>query len=257
MERDNFKKSNEKLTTNHIDYMESYKNNVYVCMNQKGHTIRSLAEVAGVPLSTLNSFLYGKPADAKLSTTIKLARALGVTVDELVGCETINPEERMALAQSRELPDKNRYLIKWFINSQYEKARKNTNINKIDVMIPTVGNGNRMCLSEVFEEVDVSNICDVVLANVFMGVRIIIEKYMPFYTPYDTILIANDRKAKPYEHCLYSRNGVFYIARRVFEGEKTKLLDIRDGKFRCYEEEMDELLGYIVCVYHNEHMWKK
>ena len=156
MERDILEKFKLKYVTNRDNYMESYKNNVLMSMSEKGYTIRKLADVADVPLSTLNSFLYGKPTDCKLSTTVKLARALDVSIDELVGCETIKLEERVALSQARGLPERVRYLIRWFVNFQSSKMKNSEKTEILDVMVPSIRPGSKSYPSQHFEQIDIS-----------------------------------------------------------------------------------------------------
>ncbi len=241
-----------KYATNRDNYMEAYKDNVLLAMSEKGYTVRKLAEVSDVPLSTLNSFLYGKPTDCKLSTTVKLARALDVSIDELVGCGTIKLEERVALSQSRGLPDRLRYLIRWFINFQANKTKNNKNTEILDVMIPSVRPGSQLFPTQNFEQINISYLPHEIRTKIFMGIRIVTENYMPFYTPYDSILIANDRDSKPYEHCVFIKDGEFGIGRRVIEDGKVKIYSIRDDKFRFFENEADEIIGYIAGVHYND-----
>ena len=46
-------------------------------------TIKDISEESSIPFSTLNTFLYGNSKDIKLSTAVKLAKALNVSIDEL------------------------------------------------------------------------------------------------------------------------------------------------------------------------------
>ena len=73
------------------------------------------------------------------------------------------------------------------------------------------------------------------------------EHYMPIYSPYDIILIANDRQPHPNENSLIRIDGYLYIANRKIENGVAKYYSIRDGKFRINESEIDEHVGYIAC----------
>lgn len=53
--------------------------------NAKGLSVRRLSEDSGVPVRTIEDIQ--KRGDCKVSTAIKLARALGVTLDELCQSE--------------------------------------------------------------------------------------------------------------------------------------------------------------------------
>ena len=71
---------------------------------------------------------------------------------------------------------------------------------------------------------------------------------MPFYSPYDTLFIANDRPPKPFEHAVIRAGSYLFIAKRKFEKGTTKYYSIRDGKYRLSESDIDELIGYVVCT---------
>ena len=71
---------------------------------------------------------------------------------------------------------------------------------------------------------------------------------MPTYSPYDILLIANDRNAKINENVLIRTDGNLFIAKRKVENGIVKYYSIRDGKFRLSEDEVDEVIGYIPVV---------
>lgn len=51
---------------------------------ERGWTIRQLADAADIPLTTIESILYGYSKNPGILTCMKIARALGVSVEELV-----------------------------------------------------------------------------------------------------------------------------------------------------------------------------
>ena len=71
------------------------------------------------------------------------------------------------------------------------------------------------------------------------------EHYMPTYSPYDILLIANDRDAKANENVLIRTDGNLFLAKRKAKNGIVKYYSIRDGKFRLNEEDIDEVVGYI------------
>ena len=71
---------------------------------------------------------------------------------------------------------------------------------------------------------------------------------MPHYSPYDILLIANDRNPQGHEDSLLRIDGCLYIARRKIENGVAKYYSIRDGKFRKNEDDVDEVIGYIAYV---------
>ena len=83
------------LTANQNDYMSSFRKNIDLYVSDKDITLSDIAEEADIPFSTLRTFLYGNASDCKLSTAVKLARAFGVSVDEIVEIGRASCRERV------------------------------------------------------------------------------------------------------------------------------------------------------------------
>ena len=112
MENEKLKKMSMNLCANKHDYMKSFRKNVDMYISEKDITLREVAEIADMPFDTLKNFLYKDSADCKLSTAVKLARAFNVSIDELIGAETINEVSRKSIAICRNLPDNETHLIR-------------------------------------------------------------------------------------------------------------------------------------------------
>lgn len=89
MKKDRIKEISTHLSVNRVNYMLSFRGNLHEFLNEPDMTVYKLADEANLPYSTLNSLLYGNSNDTKLSTAVALARAFGISVDELVGCGTM------------------------------------------------------------------------------------------------------------------------------------------------------------------------
>ena len=72
------------------DFMKSFRTNLDKFLQEKEITYSNLAEEAGISFSTLKTLMASSGKDCNLSTAIKLAKALGITVDELVGAGTMS-----------------------------------------------------------------------------------------------------------------------------------------------------------------------
>lgn len=234
------------LCSDKQNYMRSFRKNVDMYVSEKDITLREISEVADMSFDTLKNFLYKDSVDCKLSTAIKLARALQVSVDELVGAETIPRLTMESIQMCRNLPDNDVFLIRWFIR-YLDKLNNDTEPNKryISVMeLECNGNGNLKITSNYRKE-DITELDSEVKGKVFFGITMPCDHYMPHYSPYDILLIANDRPPKMNENCLIRVNGLLHIAKRKCECDVAKYYSIRDGKFRLNETEIDELIGYI------------
>lgn len=258
MDEKRLKVLSRQLIVDPDNYMHSFRTNVDMYVAQKDITIREISDEANISLNTLNSILYGNVKDCKLSTVIALARAFHVSLDELIGCGTISPVVQECLQIVRELPDNSVYLIQWFIKHQEKLLQGYPDRRMISVMHPECqGNGNLKPANE-FTPLNINDIDSSIRSKVFIGFQLTCDHYMPKYSPYDILLIANDRKPKFRENCIILVEGYIYIAQRREEEENGKKIakyySIRDGKLRLYEDEIDELVGYIAAVHTSDHL---
>lgn len=252
MQKEKIQKVSRKLSIDRENYMDSLKKNLDMFISETDLTIKSLSEAADIPLSTLNNILYSNLSDCKVSTIVRLARALHVSVDELLGSGTLSDGERFSLASARILPEHSRYLIQWFIHRQLEiqnsSERKSNKIIPI-MSLDTDSTGN-LHTTNNYHKLDITHLPDDKRPQIFLGIKLGCDYYMPYYTPYDTLLIANDRKPKSNENSvIIYGNQVFIAHRKVeYEGnqEIAKYYNIRNDRFFVNEEDVDEVIGYII-----------
>lgn len=255
MDNENLKKISYNLVTNSTNYIESFRENIYIYLKESNTTIRELAEKANIPFDTLKGFLYRKDVkDCKLSFAVSLARVLGTSIDELIGAEVLDSLTRERLAICRTLPKHSLYLVQWFIR---EQKRLNDEFSPkkgkvVSVMQPLYVNG-RLNPTNVFEPLNIDILSDNVKSKVFMGIRITCEDYMPHYSPYDTLLLANDREAYIQERCVILYYGKILIVTKTERIENDKkiieYIGIRDKNIIIKEQDVDTIIGYVVCTY--------
>ena len=246
MENEKLKKMSLNLCADKHDYMKSFRKNVDMYISEKDITLREVAEIADMPFDTLKNFLYKDSVDCKLSTAVKLARALNVSIDELIGAETINEVSRESIAICRNLPDNAVYLIRWYIryidslNKKNEPHRRYVSIMELECN----HNGN-LKMTTNYPHIDITDIGEEYRSKVFFGITMPCDNYMPIYSPYDILLIANDREPHINENSLLRIDGQLRIAKRKVENGSAKYYSIRDGKFRIDEKDVDEVIGYV------------
>lgn len=246
MNKEKLKKISKNLSANSDDFMSAFRKNMFMYIDEKDITIKDISEESCVPFSTLNTLLYGNSKDIKLSTAVKLAKALNVSIDELIGAETINEVSRESISICRNLPDNALYLVRWYIRYIDSLNRKNEP-NKLYVSIMELEcshNGN-LKITTNYRHIDITDIGEEYRSKVFFGITMPCDHYMPTYSPYDILLIANDRSAKISENVLIRIDGNLFLAKRRVENENAKYYSIRDGKFRINEDDVDEVIGYI------------
>lgn len=254
MKDENLRKLSKNLVTNNTDFMRSFRHNLLMYVGEKDISIHDIAEEADISFETLKSLIYGDSKDCKLSTAVALAKALGVSVDELVGADTIEPVVKESISITRNLPDNYVHFVRWAIR-YYERMleEKKVSSKAVNVMLPVCSNEGNIVLTNNFEVRDISKIKEFVRPKVFMGIKLPSDAYMPIYAEEDILLIANDRLPMPNENSVIIYGGFMWLAKRRLDvcenGEKRACFySIRDGKFRVAESDIEELIGYVADV---------
>ena len=246
--KDKLKKISKNLTSDGNNYMSAFKKNIDMIIDNKCLSLKNLAEISDVPYKTLTNFLYGNSKDCNLSTVVKLAKAIGISDDELIGADTIDRTSRESLAICRNLPNNALYLVRWYIryidslNKKNEPHRRYVSIMELECN----ANGNLKITSN-YRHIDITDIGEEYRSKIFFGITMPCDHYMPTYSPYDILLIANDRDPYINENSLLRIDGQLRIAKRKVENGIAKYYSIRDGKYRIDEEDVDEVVGYIAC----------
>lgn len=234
------------LVKNNVELPDIFRGNLLRLSAEKGMSMASVANESGVPLNTLNSFIHHVSNDMKVSNVARIAKSLDVSMDELVGADTLPELTKESLSICRNLPDNDLMLVRWFIRCLADLNDKNEpNKRYVKVMLPEEDNDGNCKLVSRFENMDISDLREPLRSKIFMGFKVISDYYMPYYKPNDVILIANDRPAKFNEHILVRVGDFIYIVKRISENGIGKLYSIRDNKYRVDESEVDEIVGYV------------
>lgn len=231
------------------EYIDNVRQNLFKYINSHGTSVRAIAEAAQLPIPTLSSILYGKVSDCRLNTLIALAKALNLSIDELVGLGTMPPIVYESVNICKELPEHARYAIVWYIKHQqavHNMQPKGSHI--VSVMHPRINNNGNLKISGLYSTIDISGMDKEVCRKVFWGIQLEVGFYMPYYSPYDILLIANDRNPTIAENSVILLDDNIFIAKRQVEDGIVKFYSIRDKKFRVLESECQEVIGYIAAV---------
>lgn len=246
IKKEKLQETARKLTADKQNFISALRRNLYLYLENKEITLNSLSEASDMNPSTLKTFLYGNAKDISLSNVVKLAKALGVSIDELVGADTIPELSRESLRMCREMPENDLMLVRWFIRCLYDLNSQNEpNKRYVKVMLPEEDNNGNCKLVSKFENVEITDLEEPLRSKIFMGFKVISDYYMPYYMTGNTVLIANDRPAKTSEHVLVRVGDYFFIVKRKTENGVAKLYSIRDDKYRIDEADTDEIVGYI------------
>lgn len=246
IKKEKLEEISKKLTINKDDFTKAFRYNLGLYIKDNDISLSDISNDADIPWNTLNSFLYGKSNNVRIDNVVKLSKALRVSIDELVGADTIPELSIESLRMCRELPDNDLYLVRWFIRYLYNlNSQSEPNKRYVSVMDVECNYNGNLKITNRYKKVDITYIDPEIKGKVFLGVTMPCDHYMPVYSPYDILLIANDRSPKIFENCLILINGILHIARRKSENGIVKYYSIRDGKYRVHEKDIDELIGYV------------
>lgn len=251
----NEKKLNEltqSLVCEPDDFMHAFRKNVDLYLRQKGLTLAELSEEADMPLSTLRSFLYGDAKDCYVSMAVKLARALHVSVDELLGCGTISEKTRGSLQIMRQFPESFANFIHWGIRYHYDEMHRGHVDHAIEVMEAVCTENGNIKMTNDFHFLDISNLDKELHPKIFMGIRMPCDNYIPHYYEGDVLLIAHDREPRPSEHVVVHFRDCIWILQRksqIINGVKQSCFySIRDGAYRVPDQDKSLIIGYVAKV---------
>lgn len=238
-----------KKTEKQENYITEFRHNIEREMAQRDWTIRETAEQSDMSFETLKNFLYDKEAkDCRLSTAIKLARAFGVGIDELVSAGTYKDEAIKYIKMYRDLPDSSKALINWHVQEQTFLHTAHSHEKYINIMNPVCINNGNLKKTNDYDQMNIANIGEELLHKVFFGIRIPCDHYLPHYLRGDVLLIANDRDPMRGENSIVIINGNIVITKRVVENGIEKYYGIRDGHFRVQDPDHANVIGYIAKV---------
>lgn len=247
------------LVSNPQNYVESFRKNIFTLLDTSDYTLRELSEKADMSFETLKSFLYGDAKDCKLSTAVKLARAFHISIDELVGAETIEKMSRDSLNMCRNMPDYVVYLVRSFIRHQYKLHSQfdEKSIN-IPVLLPQCSNGY-LTTTNVTTTVCIDHLTNNLKSKIALGMQIPCDHYEPYYMPNEIILLAADRDGLNGERCVVSYKGNYFFAIKrsyIEDGKKQwKYISMMDGKTEVLKSDIDDKIGYIVGYLNPDHSW--
>lgn len=250
MNHEKLKKLSLKLVANPSDWMKSFRQNIDMYIAEKDITIRELSEVADINFETLKSFIYGDAKDCKLSTAVKLARALNVSIDELIGAETIEQETRKIIAMSRNLKEHHRKVIRIYAKHQYLLHGENEpNVKYISVLKPICKNGH-LKTTLIDEKFCIKHLAKPTQEKIGMGITIPCDHYEPHFMQGETILLGFDREGENNEMCVISSQGNLYICIKKIQfvnGKKEiNYIAITNKKKVFSYDEIDDRFGYVV-----------
>lgn len=240
------------MVENPEDWKESLRHNLFTILESDGVTIQKLADIAGINYETMKSVLYGNSKDYKVGVLINIAKHFGLTLDELIGAGTCTEEQSKANKLLRQVPAHIAFRYNWILDIVAGRTNDGQELKSIPYIVPEIrhsGNLQPIYDANLF---DVSSLRPEIRAKAMLAVRFPTDYYMPSYTPYDVLILANDRKPRPSEDCVVLYNGFVWIGRLMERDGVEGIYSIRDGEFRCAAEHVESIFGYVASVVHIE-----
>lgn len=235
---------------------------IKIALKNKKINIGDLACECDIAQDTLREYYYSKIKTCRLSSALKISRYFNTTVEEMTGVEIINPEIDEIVKNLEAMPQHQQHYVKWLTKQLlYMNQIKDDKKKFIPVHQGICRSGNLM-MGKDMEPIDISAQNGDIRAKVFMGISIPCEHFMPLYSPYDTILIANDRRAEYGEVVVAESHGYLWLLIRkdetVVDGRKiAKFYSLRENRFVKLESEMDNIIGYVAGVHTDKQVVKR
>lgn len=238
------------LSSNGENWMEAFRTNIGLLRNYYGWSVRVVAEKANISESTLNKIIQGITKDCDQSLTIKLAKVFNVSVDELIGAETIPTETRKTIAMSRKLKEHHRKVIRMYARHQYELHGENdTNSKSISVLTPICKNGH-LKTTLLDKKICIDFLTKPTREKVSMGIEIPCDHYEPHFLKSEIVLLAFDREGENNEMCVISAGGNMYFCIKKIQfvdGKKEiNYIAITNKKKVFAFDDVEDRLGYVV-----------
>lgn len=204
----------------------------------RGISKEDFAEMCDLPIETVRNIYYGKTPDPKLSTMLKMSKALDISVNCLVGQCTHSPEERALLQYYKSCGNHGKSLIA--LTAKYEaltaKAEREAKEKHLIPCLIPQGNIRQGIAFEQCETVEIytSNM------EAFTAIRMINNDLVPFCCKDDVILIANRFPAHN-EYAVFYKEGRAYIRKFLEEDNQYRLKCLHNEGTDIICKRMDEI----------------
>lgn len=246
-----------RFTTNRDDWFSAFRHNMFILIDDGEITLRWISEEAGIPYSTLNSILYGTVKNPRIDVVIKIARALGITVDELIGAGTMSDGTRECVAICRTLPQHFVNLARAYIRHIFKLFKKTTSKEPRLVMLPECKNGH-LQTTNITTEIDVSHLQRSTISRIAHCLLIPCDHYEPYYLKDEILLLGVDRDGMDGETCVIDHEGEYYIVKKksfIENGVKRwKYMSLFTEK-EILKEDVDDKLGYVIGYLNPDRTW--
>ena len=204
----------------------------------KGMSKDELAELCDLPVETIRNIYYGKTPDPKVSTVMKISKALNITVNCLMGECSHSSSERALLQYFRGCGHHGKSVI--LLSAKYEALiakdeREAIGKHTVPCLIPK---------GDIHQGIVYDN-CEVVelytsKEDAYVALKMINNDLVPTYCKGDVILISNRFPANK-EYGVFYQNGRAYIRQYIEEENQYRLKCLHNFAKDMVFKRMDEI----------------
>lgn len=214
-------------------------------LGEKKISIQEFAEMCDLPIETVRNIYYGKSADPKVSTIFKMADALNMSMNCLLGKCSHTAAERLLLQNYRECGRHGKSIIELIARyeaSAIKSEREGINRHKIPCLIPQ-GDIRKGILYDACETVEI----ETSFVDAYIGIQMTNNDLSPIYCK-DDILLFEDRFPHNGEMAAFLKSDRVYIRKFFEEGKQYRLKCLHHYGEDLILKRMDEVeyIGTII-----------
>lgn len=203
------------------------------------------AEMCDLPVETVKNVYYGKTSDPKLSTALKMADALGLSVNCLVGQCQHTPQERALLMNYRNCGQHGKSvidLVSRYESSSVKNERDSVGTHKIPCIMPQ-GEIHKGIIYDLCETSEI----ETTVKDAYIGILMPTNDLAPLFCKGDIILF-EDRFPKQNEKAAFYQTDRIYIRKFIEEDGKYRLKCLHGLGTDIILKRMDEVDYIGTCI---------
>lgn len=185
-------------------------NNIKAMMRYRGINCRELSEASNVPIETVRNIYYGKVKDPKASTVMAFSKALGCTVNHLMGDEVFTPKEINLVENYRKCGTHGKAIMS--LIGRYE-AMTAKHDGETPHIVPCFVPEGVMVDGFEYKSSEVVDV-ETDIPDAYTAIKVNSNNYMPSFCKGDIILL-EDRFPENGERAVFVINGVGYFRRFI------------------------------------------
>lgn len=214
-------------------------------LNERKISVNEFAEMCDVPQETIRNIYYGKSGDPKLSTALKIAEALEMSVNCLVGKCPHTAEERAIIHNYRNCGKHGKSIIE--LIARYEASAMKVERDRIGKhKIPCYVPQTDIRKGIIFELCDTIEI-ETTIPEAFLGIQMTNNDLAPSYCKGDTVLLEN-RFPINGEVAVFYKKDRAYIRKFLEENGQYRLKCLHRFDEDIIVKRMDEMEYIGTCV---------